>query len=97
MSFADELKPLYDIGIYPGIRNASYEPVRLDREEHNNKVDDEIVVRIRQCKFLVADFTKDRGGIYFEAGLAMGLDKPVIWTVRKDCIDSVHFDNRQRY
>ena len=41
------------------------------------------------------DKVRPRGGVYFEAGFAMGLDIPVIWTVRKDQIDQVHFDIRQ--
>lgn len=36
-----------------------------------------------------------RGGVYFEAGMAMGLGIPVIWTVHKDQIGQVHFDTRQ--
>jgi len=36
-----------------------------------------------------------RGGVYFEAGYAIGLGIPVIWTCRKDCVDHIHFDLRQ--
>lgn len=36
-----------------------------------------------------------RGGVYFEAGYAKGLDIPVIWTCRKDSAEHVHFDTRQ--
>lgn len=41
------------------------------------------------------DKVRPRGGVYFEAGFAMGLGIPVIWTVRRDQIDQVHFDTRQ--
>ncbi|MFZ4580841.1 MAG: hypothetical protein ACOYOB_20860, partial [Myxococcota bacterium] len=34
-------------------------------------------------------------GVYYEAGFAQGLGKPVIWTVREDCLRDVHFDTRQ--
>lgn len=95
MSFRDDLKSVFDDGLYPGILAAGYDAIRIDRVEHNNKIDDEIVAAIRGCKFLVADFTVDRGGIYFEAGLALGLGKTVIWTVREDKLHDVHFDNRQ--
>ncbi len=78
-----------------GIRQAGYEPFRIDRKEHNNKIDDEIVLTIRRSKFLVADFTGHRGGVYFEAGFAMGLGLPVIWLCRKDELDKTHFDTRQ--
>ena len=49
--------------------------------------------------FLVADFTQDapgaRGGVYYEAGFAHGLNIPVIFTCRSNVIDKVHFDTRQ--
>ena len=73
--------------------------MRIDRKEHVNKIDDEIVAEIRRARFVVADFTHGdtgaRGGVYYEAGFAHGLDIPVIFTCRKDRLDDVHFDTRQ--
>jgi hypothetical protein len=83
------------LAIEKGIRDAGYAPLRIDRKEHNNKIDDEIVASIRRSKFLVADFTKHRGGVYFEAGLAMGLGLPVIWLCRESDLKDAHFDTRQ--
>jgi nucleoside 2-deoxyribosyltransferase len=54
-----------------------------------------IVAEIRKSKFLVADFTGHRGGVYFEAGLMMGLGRPVIFTCRDADLSSAHFDTRQ--
>ena len=45
----------------------------------------------KDCK----DKVRPRGGVYFEAGFALGLGIPVIWTVRKDQLGQVHFDTRQ--
>lgn len=97
MSFDERFMPLYDQALFPGIKNAGYEAVRIDRKEHNNRIDDEIIASIRKSRFLVADFSMQRGGIYFEAGFALGLGLPVIWTVQKCVLDKgeVHFDNRQ--
>jgi nucleoside 2-deoxyribosyltransferase len=81
--------------IEAGIRNSGYEPLRIDRKEHNNKIDDEIVAGIRRSKFLVADFTGHRGGVYFETGFATGLGLPVIWLCRQDELEKTHFDTRQ--
>ena len=81
--------------IEKGIRAAGYEPLRIDQKQHNNKIDDEIVAAIRRSKFVVSDFTKQRGGVYFEAGFAKGLGLEVIWLCRKDEIGEVHFDTRQ--
>ena len=81
--------------IETAIRNSGYEALRIDRKEHSNKIDDEIIAGIRRSKFLVADFTDHRGGVYFEAGFAMGLGIPVIWLCREDELKKAHFDTRQ--
>ena len=57
-----------------GIKDAGYEAVRIDKQRHLNKIDDEIVAEIRRARFLVADFTQGetgpRGGVYYEAGFS---------------------------
>lgn len=95
MWFSPEVTPLWTDGIGPAINAAGYDAVRIDGVEHNNKIDDEILANIRASRFVVADFTGGRGGVYFEAGFAMGLGIPVIWTVREDVLSTIHFDNRQ--
>jgi nucleoside 2-deoxyribosyltransferase len=99
MWFAPEMTAAYDEGIAPAVEELGYLPVRIDRQEHNNKIDDEIILEIRRANFLVADFSCDdkgaRGGVYYEAGFAAGLGKPVIYMVRKENLERVHFDTRQ--
>ena len=73
------------------VRAAGYDPLRIDRVEHVAKIDDEIVAQIRRSRFVLADFTGHRGGVYFEAGFALGLNLPVIWTCRQDAVDQLHF------
>ena len=89
------MHPAWLEAIGPGIGDAGYEPVRVDKVEHNNRIDDEIVAAIRACRFLVADFTGQRGSVYYETGLAHGLGKQVIWLCREDELTNVHFDTRQ--
>jgi len=95
MSFAPELNEFFTQAMEPGVRAARYEALRIDREEHNNRIDDEIIAAIRQTKFLVADFTNNRAGVYYEAGFAKGLGHEVLWSVREDHLADVHFDTRQ--
>ena len=95
MSFSPEMTPAYEEGLRLGIERAGYVPVRVDRTEHVNRIDDEIVARIRRSAFVVADFTEQKPGVYFEAGFALGLNLPVIWSCRDDDIDNLHFDVRQ--
>ena len=95
MWFDKSLDAVWTEAIAPGISEAGYEAKRIDNVEHNNKIDDEIVATIRRSRFVVADFTGQRGGVYFEAGFAIGLSLPVVWTVRSDDLAKVRFDNRQ--
>jgi hypothetical protein len=95
MWFHEDLDEIYSTGFQLGIFNAGYDPIRMDQIEHVNRIDDEIIRQINASKFVVADFTGHRGGVYFEAGYAMGLGIPVFWTCRKDDMDKLHFDIRQ--
>ena len=95
MWFDDEMEKVWEQGFYPAIDDAGYQPYRIDLVEHNQKIDDRIIAEIRNSSLLVADFTGHRGGVYFEAGYALGLGIPVIWTCRKDHLEAAHFDTRQ--
>ena len=96
MWFADEVRAAYDEGIKPAIIKAGCTPIRIDQKEHNNEIPDEIMAEIRNSQFMVADFTGQRLGVYYEAGFAMGLGRKVIWCCRKDQIDRLHFDTNHK-
>lgn len=95
MWFSPSMNQAWQEGFKPGIREAGYEPVRVDEEDHLHKIDDKIIAEIRRSRFIVADFTGARGGVYYEAGFAHGLNIPVIFTCREDWLEKVHFDIRQ--
>lgn len=97
MWFDQSVDALYEQAIAPAIRDAGYEPVRVDKTEHVNRIDDEIISQIRRSRFMVADFTGQRQGVYFEAGMMMGLGRNVIWMCQKKEIEAQqpHFDVRQ--
>lgn len=107
MWFDESMNAIYNDAISLAVQDAGYTPQRIDRKEHSNKIDDEIIGEIRKSKFVIADFTSymtgsadssiyyPRGGVYFEAGFALGLGIPVIWSVRIDQINHIHFDTRQ--
>lgn len=59
------------------------------------KICDQIISDIRRSEFLVADFTKQSGGVYFDAGYALALGRIVIWSCREDHVKDLHFDTRQ--
>ena len=96
MWFDDSMEDVFETGIRPAIAEVGYSPLRIDKKDHINKIDDEIIAELRRSRFLVADFTHGndgaRGGVYYEAGFAHGLGLPVIFTCRKDAVESLHFD-----
>lgn len=95
MWFNASLDEAYLKGFEVGIKAAGYNPLRVSAVDHIDKIDDRIVAEIRRSRFVVADFTGHRGGVYFEAGFALGLGLPVFWTCQKGHIEQLHFDVRQ--
>ncbi len=91
------------------VEGCGYKAVIVNQEEFNGFIMDKVVSLIRQSRFVIADFTcrpeaKEegdqkvrrgvRGGVYWEAGMAFGMDKPVIHTCEdhKDAKNRIHFD-----
>lgn len=96
MSFDPALEPAFDEGIKAAIEDdCRLTAYRIDRAHHNEKIDDHILAKIRSAQFVVADFTLQRPGVYFEAGFALALGRIVIWACRDDDFVNLHFDTRQ--
>ena len=96
MKFEEKLKEYSDDWFETAIKNAGYRPIRIDKYAHINLIDDEIIANIRKSKFIIADFTYNSPGVYYETGYARGLNIPVINLCNKECFESeenkVHFD-----
>ncbi|MDG5816261.1 hypothetical protein QA601_14295 [Chitinispirillales bacterium ANBcel5] len=95
MWFDNKMENVWQSGIKQALIETGYNPIRIDDIEHNGKICDRIIAEINKCALVVADFTGHRGGVYFEAGYALGKGLPVIWTCNQEYIDSAHFDTRQ--
>jgi len=95
MSFKPEFERIYEDGIKPALIETGYSPLRVDKREHNEKIDDYILAQIKKSGLLVVDFTGQNAGAYFEAGFAMGLGLHVIRTCKDNEYDKLHFDTRQ--
>lgn len=80
--------------IEKAIYDSGYVPMIIDVKEHNNQIVPEIFYEIKHSKFMIADLTGSRGGVYYEAGYAEALEKQVILTCRKG--ESTHFDVKQK-
>jgi len=80
MWFHGEMNCLFDEALQPALRACGYAPYRVDREQHNNKIDDEIIANIRKSRIFVGDLTGMRPNVFYEAGFANGLGIPVLLT-----------------
>jgi hypothetical protein len=92
MAFDSDLDGAYFEGIKPAVIEAGYEPVCMKERLTNDNICDVILAEIRKARFVVADFTRQKGGVYFESGFAKALGKEVFWTCREDDFDRLHFD-----
>ena len=85
--------------IKQAIDDVEFEPFIVDEARFANKICDKIETEIRRSRLVVADFTHGdkgaRGSVYYEAGLAVGLGLPVIWTCHTSQLRNLHFDTRQ--
>ena len=92
MWFNPSMDDAWREGISAALTECGYRPVRVDNEEFNGDVVDQIIAEIKESRFIVADLTGHRNGVYFEAGYAMGMGLQVIWTCHKDHGKETHFD-----
>jgi len=96
MWFDPNLNVAYTDGIKKLESLTGYRMLRIDGVQFNDKICDRILAEIRKSRFMIADVTGHRHAVYFEAGFAMGLGIPVIWTcARSDLEKCPNFDTRQ--
>ena len=94
MWFDPSMDPAY-ISIRDALGSLGFQAMRIDRKQHNNEISGEILYEIRKCRFIIADVTNQRHGVYFEAGYALGRGIPIIWSCKSNDLINVHFDTRQ--
>jgi nucleoside 2-deoxyribosyltransferase len=75
---------VYRHAISPVLRKLHIGPVRVDLLNYNEDIDDKILQLIKDCDICIADLTYARPSVYYEAGYASALGKPVIYIVRRD-------------
>ncbi|HJS83202.1 MAG TPA: hypothetical protein VJ742_10260 [Nitrososphaera sp.] len=95
MSFHPSLSDAYELAIEPALKGCGLEARRVDKVPSNEDINDVILAELRDAEMVVADFTLQRNGVYFEAGFARALGREVFWTCREDDLRNLHFDTRQ--
>lgn len=97
-----DVDAIYDHAICPVLADLNLRPLRVDRVEHNDDIDDKIFGLIDGSDLCIADLTYARPSVYYEAGYAVGAGKPVVYLARRDHLSAgnsvplgnlkVHFD-----
>ena len=78
MWFDSGMDKVWEEAIKPACEETGYNPIRVDKEQFNDDINDHIISGIKEAYFVIADLTGFRGGVYYEAGFARGLEKEVI-------------------
>lgn len=92
MSFAENME-IARKSIEKAVKDSGYAPMLIDVKEHNKQIVPEIYKEISECKFVVADLTGQRGGVYYEAGYAVAKSKELILCCKEG--ENPHFDVAQ--
>jgi nucleoside 2-deoxyribosyltransferase len=97
-----DIDAIYENAITQVLAETGISAHRVDREIHNDDIDDKIIELINTCDICIADLTYARPSVYYEAGYFSGLGKQVIFMVRSDHfqpkesdvygVKRVHFD-----
>jgi hypothetical protein len=82
----------------PAAKVTGYDLRKVTDGQPAGLIDDQLRVRLRTARFVVADLTDNNRGAYWEAGFAEGLGMPVIYTCERSVFESpdrktgTHFD-----
>lgn len=83
--FTDSLNAVYE-AVYAKVQLPTGEPVTLLRVKdihHVEKIDDKIMAEIRAASFVLVDLSDNNFNVGFEAGYALALGKPIVFTMQK--------------
>ncbi|GAB4303905.1 MAG: hypothetical protein Kow0068_26000 [Marinilabiliales bacterium] len=93
MSFSETTSDIRTV-IKNAVRESGFDPLLIDEVHYESDltINDAIIRFIKKSKFLIADFSEQKHGVYFEAGFALGLNRPVIYTCSQSDFNKTHFD-----
>lgn len=101
LSFRSKQRSEIQSAIEDALGKTNWNGFSIDQREYLGGITDEILASINKSAFVIADFTENKAGVYFEAGYAMGQNKHVILTCHEDYIagqskegKELHFDTK---
>lgn len=88
LAFDSELKKILEkdnrIFIRDFEKETGFRLFTIDHKETNKSITDEMLASINKSKAVIADFSDNNYGAYFEAGYAKGLGLDVIWLCKDE-------------
>lgn len=79
----EDVDKIYDRVILPLLKEMEIIPLRINRIEHNENIDQKIIELIIESDFCISDLTYARPSVYYESGYAER-NIPVIYISRRD-------------
>lgn len=94
-----ELDKIYKEHFKPAVKATGFELQSLRENPPAGLIDNRLLVEVRNARFVIADLTHKNAGAYWEAGLAEGLGKPVIYMCEEKVFeaDPTHFDTNHHH
>lgn len=91
MKFGDEvMDSAYKAVIKPVTKRFGLNCIRVDEIPDSGKISDQILEKIAESKYVIADLSGARPNCYYEAGFAHALGKEIILIIRDG--EDAHFD-----
>lgn len=91
----NDCEEVYLRRIVPVLRKLCLNPIRVDRRQHRDDLNNFIIRMLKSSDIVLADLTYARPSVYYEAGFAERM-LPVVYTVRKDHLSRAQQDDRLR-
>lgn len=96
MSFDDEFKNIYELGIKNACLEININCERVDEQTFTHTILEQIYDQIKDADILIADLTKPNLNVYYELGYAHGNNKKVILLTSTN-VDNIPFDLKNYY
>jgi hypothetical protein len=90
----DENDNAWKYGIAPALESFGYQAERGDSSLRSGQLLDKVARHIKRARLVVAKIDEKNLNVYFELGLAMGMDKPVVLITEKEFVVDVPTDLR---
>jgi nucleoside 2-deoxyribosyltransferase len=80
---SDDPESVYEKGVRAACAEFGLSVSIIDTTENKENIADKVSAGIKTSRFVIADFTNNTLGVYYEAGYAKGLGREVIKTCNK--------------